>query len=244
MPPHGETQHWSEVNMKSPKKSSGRKAPRKAARSGRSSAGQDAVALLKADHRKVDGLFKKAEKAKGGAKEKLVEQICNELIIHTMLEEEIFYPACRSEDVEEDLMDEAQVEHDGAKVLINDLMQSGSSSPMYDAKVQVLSEYIKHHVKEEEQPGKGLFAKAKRKDIDMKALGAQMKARKLELLREAEEDGLPRPEPKSIEMARPSHGETMHADEHAGGGMGGRLRQFVQEAKRRHFAQSAKRSFQ
>ncbi len=140
-------------------------------------------------------------------------------------------------------MDEAQVEHDGAKVLINELMQAGSDSPMYDAKVMVLSEYIKHHVKEEEQPGKGLFAKAKRKDIDMKALGAQMKARKAELMREAEEDGLPRPEPKSIDMARPSNGETMHAEDNEGG-MGGRLRQFVQEAKRRHFAQTAKRSFQ
>src|SRR6185369_6970600 len=116
--------------MKSARKSARRKAAsRKASRSGGRRAGQDAVALLKADHRKVDGLFKKAEKAKGGAKEKLVEQICNELIIHTTLEEEIFYPACRSDDVEEDKMDEAQVEHDGAKVLINDVMQVGSDSP-------------------------------------------------------------------------------------------------------------------
>ena len=231
--------------MKSPKKSSGRKAPRKAARpSGRGSVGQDAVALLKADHRKVDGLFKKAEKAKGGAKEKLVEQICNELIIHTTIEEEIFYPACRGEDVEEDMMDEAQVEHDGAKVLINDLMESGSDSPMYDAKVQVLSEYIKHHVKEEEQPRKGLFAEAKRKGVDMKALGAQIKARKLELLREAEEEGLPRPESKSIDIERQPRRETTKVDEGDAGGMGGRLRHFVQEAKRRHFSQAAKRTVQ
>jgi hemerythrin superfamily protein len=225
--------------MKSPKKSA-RKTARKSS-SGRR-AGQDAVALLKADHRKVDGLFKKAEKAKGGAKEKLVEQICNELIIHTMLEEEIFYPACRGEDVEEDKMDEAQVEHDGAKVLINDLMEIGANSPMYDAKVKVLSEYIKHHVKEEEQPRKGLFAEAKRKSVDMNALGAQIKARKLELMREAEEEGLPRPESKSIDVGAQAKGDSARGDDADGGGMGGRLRHFVQEAKRKHFSQSAKRA--
>jgi hypothetical protein len=200
--------------------------------------------LLKADHRKVEGLFKKAEKAKGGAKENLVEQICNELIIHTMIEEEIFYPACRGEDVEEDMMDEAQVEHDGAKVLINDLMQSGANSPMYDAKVMVLSEYIKHHVKEEEKPRSGVFAEAKRKGVDLDDLGARIKARKMELMREAEEEGLPRPEPKSIELAPKSNGDTMQrmGGEAPNGGMGGRLRHFVQEAKRRHVGQTAKRA--
>ena len=192
--------------MKSPRKTPGRKSParkspRGASRSGGRRAGQDAVALLKADHRKVEGLFKKAEKAEGGAKEKLVAQICNELIIHTMLEEEIFYPACRSEDVEEDKMDEAQVEHDGAKVLINELMEAGSDSPMYDAKVQVLSEYIKHHVKEEEKARTGVFAEAKRKGVDMKALGDEMNTRKMELMQEAESGGLPRPEPKSMGMS-------------------------------------------
>jgi hemerythrin superfamily protein len=222
--------------MKSPKKSA-RKAPKSAARR----TGQDAVALLKADHRKVAGLFSKAEKAKGGAKEKLVAQICNELIIHTTLEEEIFYPACRSEDVEEDMMDEAQVEHDGAKVLINDLLDADADSAMYDAKVKVLSEYIKHHVKEEEQPRKGVFAEAKRKGVDVMALGAQIKARKQALMQEAENEGLPRPQPKSIAVARESNGETAHADE-AGGGMGGRLRHFVQEAKRRHLGDVAKRA--
>jgi len=227
--------------MKSPRKSPSRKAARAPARRSGRKAGQDAVALLKADHRKVEALFKKAEKAKGGAKEKLVEQICNELIIHTTLEEEIFYPACRSDDVEEDKMDEAQVEHDGAKVLINDLMQAGSASPMYDAKIKVLSEYIKHHVKEEEQPRKGIFAEAKRKGVDMDALGVQMKARKLALLREAEEDGLPRPEPKSLDLAPRSNADRADGDA-ADGGMGGRLRHFVLEAKRRHLGQSAKRA--
>jgi hypothetical protein len=213
--------------MKSPKKSSSRKPTRKSPRS----AAPDAVALLKADHRKVDALFKKADKAKGSVKEKLVEQICNELIIHTTLEEEIFYPACQSENVEEDKLDEAQVEHDGAKVLINELMEAGSDSPMYDAKVTVLSEYIKHHVKEEEQPRKGLFAEARRKGVDMVALGAEMKARKQELMRQAESNGLPHPEPKSIRGAKKSKG----ADEknaNGSGGMGGRLTHFVEAAKR------------
>src|SRR3954470_23655148 len=157
-----------------------RKTAKKPAKTKRNS-GQDAVTLLKADHRKVEGLFKKAEKANGSAKETLVEQICNELIIHTMLEEEIFYPACRGEDVEEDMMDEAQVEHDGAKVLINDLMGAGADAPMYDAKVKVLSEYIKHHVKEEEKARTGVFAEAKRKGLDMAEIGEQLATRKEEL---------------------------------------------------------------
>jgi hypothetical protein len=212
--------------MKSPQKSSSRKTSRKSSGSAGRRAGQDAVALLKADHRKVEGLFKKAEKAKGGAKEKLVEQICNELIIHTMLEEEIFYPACRGEDVEEEKMDEAQVEHDGAKVLINDLMESGSDSPMYDAKVMVLSEYIKHHVKEEEKARTGVFAEAKRKGLDMSALGAELKARKQELMEEAESEGLPRPEPKSM-----SAGAMRPNGKGAEGGMG-RLRTMALAAKR------------
>jgi len=213
--------------MKSPRKSSTRKPASKPARR----AGQDAVTLLKADHRQVEGLFKKAEKAKGGAKEKLVARICNELIVHTTLEEEIFYPACRGEDVEEDKMDEAQVEHDGAKVLINELMDAGAASPMYDAKVKVLSEYIKHHVKEEEQPRKGVFAEAKRKGVDVMELGVRMKARKQELVREAESEGLPRPEPKSIASAKKSNGGSAHAVE-TEGGMGGRLSHFVEAAQR------------
>jgi hypothetical protein len=217
--------------MKSPKKSPGGKTARKNTGSATRRSGPDAVALLKADHRKVEGLFKKAEKAKGGAKEKLVEQICNELIIHTMLEEEIFYPACRSEDVEEDLMDEAQVEHDGAKVLINDLLDSGADSPMYDAKLTVLSEYIKHHVKEEEQPAKGIFSKAKKKGIDAIALGAEMAARKQELMQQAESGDLPRPEPKSIDNAKKPNGGAPRSREDKPG-MGDKLRTMALKAKR------------
>jgi hypothetical protein len=111
----------------------------------------DAVALLKADHRKVEELFEKFEKAKSDTvKKALCEQICTELTVHATIEEEIFYPACTGE-IEEDLVKEAYVEHDGAKVLIAELSQSGPGDDFYDAKVKVLSEEIKHHVKEEEK---------------------------------------------------------------------------------------------
>src|SRR3954463_12119338 len=115
---------------------------------------QDAIALLKEDHRKVEELFEQFEKAKGdGRKEKLALQICKELTIHTMLEEEIFYPACEGK-VEEDLLKESFVEHDAAKVLIAEIEAgNGQSDEYFDSKVKVLSEEIEHHVEEEEQSG-------------------------------------------------------------------------------------------
>src|SRR5438105_3914394 len=122
---------------------------------------QEAIALLKEDHRKVEELFEQFEKAKGdGRKEKLALQICKELTIHTMLEEEIFYPACEGK-LEEDLLKESFVEHDAAKVLIAEIEAGGPSDEFYDSKVKVLSEEIEHHVEEEEQPKKGLFAQAR-----------------------------------------------------------------------------------
>ena len=143
---------------------------------------QDAIALLKADHRKVEGLFADFEKASNSArKEKLARQICTELKVHTIIEEEIFYPACEGK-VEEDLIDEAYVEHDAAKVLIGQIEASSPDAEFYDAKVKVLSEEIKHHVKEEEQRFEGMFAQAKKAGLDMDALGAQLAARKKQLL--------------------------------------------------------------
>ncbi|HVY98107.1 MAG TPA: hemerythrin domain-containing protein [Dongiaceae bacterium] len=200
-----------------------------------SAARQDAVALLKADHRKVEGLFRKAEKASGSAKEKLVGQICSELIVHTTLEEEIFYPACRAEDVEEDKMDEAQVEHDGAKVLINDLMGAGADSEAYDAKVKVLSEYIKHHVKEEEKPRTGVFAEARRKGLDMTEIGRQIGARKEELMTRAGEGGLPRPKPKMVDVSAGGSGRPRA--ETAERSSGGALRSMALAAKRAAFGE-------
>jgi hypothetical protein len=159
----------------------------------------DAIALLKADHRKVEELFEKFESAKAGsAKQKLVEQICTELTIHTMIEEEIFYPACTGQVEDEDLVQEAYVEHDGAKVLISELTAGKPDDDFYDAKVKVLSEMIKHHVKEEEKRSEGLFAEAKEAGLDMDGLGARMQVRKEELLAEIKQNGLPTPETRSF----------------------------------------------
>jgi len=109
---------------------------------------EDAITMLKADHRKVEDLFEKYEKSRG-KKSEIARKICMELIIHSMLEEEIFYPACQEVGVDEDMLDEANVEHDGAKVLIAELIAGSPDDDFYDAKVKVLSEEIKHHVKEE-----------------------------------------------------------------------------------------------
>ncbi|HEX4533176.1 MAG TPA: hemerythrin domain-containing protein [Rhizomicrobium sp.] len=158
----------------------------------------DAIALLKADHRKVEDLFAKFEKARDDdRKKKLVEEICTELSVHTAIEEEIFYPACTGE-IENDLVAEAYVEHDGAKVLIAELLNSSPGDEFYDAKVSVLSEEIKHHVKEEEKRSEGMFAQARDAGLDMDALGDQMAARKKELLAKYKAEGLPAPKTRSF----------------------------------------------
>jgi hypothetical protein len=151
----------------------------------------DAIALLKADHRKVEALFEKYEKSRG-KKAEIARQICMELIVHTMIEEEIFYPACRAAGVEEDMMDEAAVEHDSAKILISEVEAGTPDDDYYDAKVTVLSEEIKHHVKEEEKRD-GVFAQLKAAGVDLAALGAQMAARKKEIMAEINDEGLPTP---------------------------------------------------
>jgi hemerythrin superfamily protein len=151
----------------------------------------DAIALLKADHREVEELFEKFEKASGkDRKQEIAEKVCTELKIHSMIEEEIFYPALKGK-IEQDLLDESYVEHDGAKVLINDIMAGGPDEEFYDAKVKVLSEEIEHHVQEEEKPKEGMFAQAREADVDLVALRDQMAARKEELQAQAESEGLP-----------------------------------------------------
>ena len=158
----------------------------------------DAIALLKADHRKVEDLFEKFEKAKSDSvKKALVEQICTELSVHTAIEEEIFYPACTGQ-IDEDLVKEAYVEHDGAKVMIAELIASEPGDDFYDAKVKVLSEEIKHHVKEEERRSEGMFAQAREAGLDMDALGEQLTARKKELMEEFKAKGLPSPQTRSF----------------------------------------------
>ena len=159
----------------------------------------DAVTLLKADHRKVEDLFEKFAKARDSSrKEALVQEICTELCLHTLLEEEIFYPACQAEIDEEDIVEEAYVEHDGAKVLVAELMESSASDEFFDAKVSVLSEEIKHRVQEEEKRGEGVFAKAKAAGMDLDALGKRIIARKEELLGKIKSQGLPTLETRSF----------------------------------------------
>ena len=158
----------------------------------------DAIALLKADHRKVEDLFEKFEKAKSDSvKKSLATQICTELMVHSTIEEEIFYPACTGE-IEEDLVKEAYVEHDGAKVMIAEILASDPGDEFYDAKVKVLSEEIKHHVKEEEKRSEGMFAQAREAGLDVDALGDQMAARKAQLLAEFKQNGLPTPKTRSF----------------------------------------------
>ena len=160
----------------------------------------DAIALLKADHRTVEELFAAFEKASGdGRKQQLAEQICDELKIHSMIEEEIFYPALEGK-IEDDLLKEAYVEHDGAKVLINDIMAGGPDDDFYDAKVKVLQEEIEHHVQEEEKPAEGMFAQARKAEVDLVELRDRMLARKEELKAEAEAGGLPPAQPSAVSL--------------------------------------------
>jgi hypothetical protein len=158
----------------------------------------DATQLLTQDHREVEALFEKFEKAgSDGSKERLARQICTELKIHAMIEEEIFYPALRGK-IEDDSLDEAYVEHDGAKVLINDIEAGEPSDDFYDAKVKVLQEEIEHHVREEEKMNGNIFQQARATDVDLDALGEQMAARKAELMRQAETSGLPPAQPATL----------------------------------------------
>jgi len=143
---------------------------------------QDAVELLKADHRQVEDWFEEFEKTRSDSKKAdLADKICTALKVHAMIEEEIFYPAFIEATGDEDMHHEAVVEHDGAKKLIAEIEASSPEDEYYDAKVTVLSEMIKHHVKEEEQRD-GMFAEARKSDMDLVALGEQLAQRKDELM--------------------------------------------------------------
>ena len=149
----------------------------------RSARPQDAIQLLRADHRKVQDLFDQFEKSRGDdRKAKLAQEICTELKVHAQIEEEIFYPAAREALKEQDLIDEATVEHASAKELIAQIEQAQAGDELFDAKVTVLGEYIKHHVKEEHNE---LFPKLKKTKLDLKALGEQLAERKEALMAEA-----------------------------------------------------------
>jgi hemerythrin superfamily protein len=154
---------------------------------------KDAIALLKADHRQVEEWFGQFEKARDdNRKQTLATKICNALKVHTRIEEEIFYPAFLEATEDKDLHHEAEVEHDGAKKLIAEIEAIGPDDDYYDAKVKVLSEMIKHHVKEEEQPG-GMFAEARKSDMDLQELGERMAARKAELEDDEDVEGMQPP---------------------------------------------------
>ncbi|WP_333836285.1 hemerythrin domain-containing protein [Novosphingobium sp.] len=150
--------------------------------------------MLRQDHRDVEKLFKEYESAGRSRKEAIIAEVCKALTLHTMLEEEVFYPACRDATSDEDDLDEAQVEHDSAKLLIADLMAGDRRDPFRDAKVKVLSEQILHHVKEEEGDD-GIFAEAREKGVDTPELAERLKQRRGEL--EAE-DRLPPQAPVSF----------------------------------------------
>ncbi len=165
----------------------------------------DAVALLKADHRRIEELFAEFEVATGdGKKQSLAMQICMELTIHTMIEEDVFYPACEGV-VEEALLNEAYVEHDGAKVLIAEIEWGDPDDEFYDAKVKVLSEQIEHHIHEEEQRVEGMFAQARKAGVDMDALGEKMATEKQQLAAAYKSSGLP--EPKTTTFTATAIGE-------------------------------------
>ncbi len=160
---------------------------------------RDAIALLKQDHRAVAELFEKFQKASGdGRKQGLAEEICLELSVHAQIEEEIFYPACKGK-VDEDLLKESYVEHDGAKILIAEIINGGSNDEFYDAKVKVLSEEIEHHVEEEEKRMEGLFAQARKAGLDMDELGRELAARKSELTEQFKARGIPIPQLKTMD---------------------------------------------
>ena len=163
------------------KKTAGRK-PASKRTSGRS---KDALALLRADHDAVIALFKKFERSKNdGQKQELADQICKELTVHTQIEDEIFYPAIRDAHPvkdSDDILDEADVEHDGAKKLIEEIQASQAGADKFDAMITVLSEYVKHHVKEEYD---SIFPAAKKAKIDLQAMGEELANRKQELMAE------------------------------------------------------------
>jgi hemerythrin-like domain-containing protein len=166
--------------MAARKKSSARKQTSSRKRSASSGTARDALALLRADHQIVQELFDKFEKTRSeDRKGAIAEQVCKELTVHAQIEEEIFYPAVREAIREKDLIDEATVEHQSAKDLIAQIEGGQPGQELFDAKVKVLGEYIKHHVKEEQNE---LFPQVRKTKLDLRELGERLQARKQELM--------------------------------------------------------------
>jgi hemerythrin superfamily protein len=147
----------------------------------------DALRMLKDDHDKVKALFEKFESAKRDDKKKgeIAQTICKELTVHTKLEEEIFYPAVRAAIDDEDVMNEALVEHGSAKDLIGEIEKMSADEDMFDAKVTVLGEFVNHHIREEQNQ---MFPQVRKTDLDLNALADKMRARKQQLTGAEAED--------------------------------------------------------
>ena len=163
-------------------KSRGKSRKTSASRTRRGRQGQDAIELLKADHRQVETWFEQFKSGRATAKkERLATMICEALRAHTTIEEEIFYPAFLEATGDEEMHHEAEIEHDAAKKLIAEIESSDSGDDFFEARVKVLAEMIRHHVNEEEKRD-GLFARARRAEMDLEELGRQMSARKAQLM--------------------------------------------------------------
>ena len=161
----------------------------KSSRSGKpaGAAVTDAVAILKADHRQVEQWFQELQGLRAlERKQDVALQICKALRVHSTIEEEIFYPAFLAATQQREAHHEAIIEHAGAKKLITEIEQASPGDDFYDARLKVLSDLIRHHVKEEERPS-GMFAAAKKAGLDLADLGRQLRNRKQEL--EAAENG-------------------------------------------------------
>jgi hypothetical protein len=171
-------------------KKTARKSKRTRKTAARPPRANDAIALLKADHRQVEEWFEQFEATRSSArKNTLAGQICQALKVHTEIEEEIFYPQFLEATGEVSTHHEAEVEHNGAKRLIEEIESGGAEDDYFDAKVKVLSEMIKHHVNEEEKRD-GMFVKARQSKMDLTAIGARLAARKAELMgTQAAEEG-------------------------------------------------------
>jgi hemerythrin superfamily protein len=171
---------------------------------------EDAIDMLIADHKRVADLFadfrQLTEEGRDDEKARIVEDICRELTLHTQLEEEVFYPAVREAIDDAEQMDEALVEHAGAKQLISELRGADPAEDLYDAKVTVLAEQIEHHVEEEEG---SMFPKARYSGVDTLELGAAMLARKTRLL--GGDERLPPTPPRAKATKRPARRKSSSA---------------------------------
>jgi len=160
-----------------------------------SDAPRDAIALLKQDHRTVSALFEEFEKADDEEQSAIAQRVCQLLTVHATIEEELLYPAAKQafeDEEDDDLVNEAEVEHGTAKELIAKIEGMTSDDEHFKATVTVLGEYIKHHVKEEEGE---LFPQLKKTELDLKELGGRLADRKFQLMEQLglEEEAAPQP---------------------------------------------------